>query len=184
MKSTLVLLLLLGSLRVFAQDSSNRSFQKGDRLLNLGLGLNSYYEGGLPLSVSYEKATGDKASLGLGMDYLHHSYDDPYIGKYGLTALYLGVRGAFHVNQFLETIDFYDDKLDVYIGASLGYRLFSWKSNYTLYPAWYTGSYYGSGLYYGAYLGGKYYFTSKLGAFLEAGATGSTNARIGLCFKF
>ena len=172
-----LLLLQLVVTRAFAQ-TPDSSFQKGDHLLNVGIGLNSYYEGGLPLSLSYEKATTDKVSIVFGIDYLHRNYTDLYLGKYSFTAIYLGVRGAFHVNSFLEEIDFYDSHLDIYVGAALGYRYFHWSDSYASY-------YYdfGGGLYYGAYLGGKYYFTPRISAFMELGATGSTNARVGIGIK-
>ncbi len=69
----------------------------------------------------------------------------------------------------------------MYAGATLGYRTFSWNDGYSG-----SGlkSSYGSGVYLGILAGGKYYFSDKIGAFVELGAIGSTNVRIGVAFKF
>ncbi|WP_315821257.1 hypothetical protein [Paraflavitalea speifideaquila] len=164
---------LLFSIVLFAQ---NGAYSKGDKLLNIGLGLNSYYSGGIPFGASFEVGITDDISVGANFDYLSHKYKG--LGDYKFTALYFGARGSYHFNTLL---NIENNKFDVYAGATLGYRTFSWKDGYSG-----TGlkSSYGSGLYLGILAGGKYYFSDKIGAFVELGAIGSTNARIGVAFKF
>ncbi|WP_052354278.1 hypothetical protein [Flectobacillus major] len=72
-----------------------------------------------------------------------------------------------------------DEKFDLYGGAGLGYRSFSWADSYNGISI----DSYGSGIYLGIHLGAKYYFSDTVGAFAEIGAVGSTNARIGVGFK-
>ncbi len=166
MKKLLVIAFILATTNGYAQ-----AFQKGDKLLDLGLGLNSYYSGGIPFGASFEVGINDDLSVGANVDYLSTS-------NYGyrFTALYFGGRGSYHFNKVL---NIKDEKLDLYAGAGLGYRSFSWEDSYygTSIDS------YGSGIYLGIHLGAKYYFSDKIGAFGELGAVGSTNARIGIGFK-
>lgn len=163
------------SMVVFAQ---NGAYSKGDKLLNVGVGLNSYYSGGLPLGASFEVGVTDDISVGANVDYLSHKY-----GGYGyswkFTALYIGSRGSYHFNNLL---NIENEKIDVYGGATIGYRSFKWKDSD------FEGSglknSYGSGVFFGVFAGGKYYFTDNIGGFAELGAIGSTNVRLGVAFKF
>ncbi len=164
---------LLFSMVVFAQ---NGAFSKGDKLLNVGIGVNSYYSGGIPFGASFEVGVTEDISVGANVDYLSHKYKG--FGDYKFTALYFGARGNYHFNTLL---NIENEKIDVYAGVGLGYRVFNWKDDYNG-----SGlkSSYGSGVYFGILAGGKYYFTDNIGAFVELGAIGSTNARIGVAFKF
>lgn len=162
-------MMAIGSLS-FAQ---NGAFNNGDKLLNIGVGVNSYYSGGIPVGASFEVGVTDAISVGGGVDFLSSNYG----GGNKFTAIYLGARANYHFNEVLNITS---DKVDVYGGLSLGYRSFTWKDNYNNDLL---GKSYGSGVYLGALVGGKYYFTENVGAFLELGAIGSTNARIGVAFK-
>jgi hypothetical protein len=162
--STIVLVIGFTS---FAQNA----FQKGDQLVNVGLGANSYYSGGIPLGASYEKGITDEISVGGNFDYLGHKYL-----SFKFTAIYFGARGSYHFNKLLK-ID--NNKLDLYGGATLGYRSFSWSDD-----GQGLGDNYGSGVFLGLYAGGRYYFGNGIGAFAELGAIGSTNAKLGITFKF
>lgn len=151
-------------------------FSKNDKLLNLGIGVNSYYNGGIPLSSSFEVGITDEISIGAGLDYLSHRYN--VLGtKYGFSALYLGARGSYH---FSELLNINDQALDIYGGASLGYRRFTWRDNNNFVGL---GNSYGSGLFLGIHVGARYYFAPKVGGFFEVGAGGSGNARLGLAFR-
>lgn len=157
--------------------AQNGTFSSGDSLLNVGIGVNSYYDSGTPFGVSFEKGVSDDFSVGGDFNYLSSKYALGYGYELKFTAMYIGARGSYHLN---DTFGITDNNFDVYVGASLGYRSFTWSDNIggdTL------GSSYGSGIYFGGFGGAKYYFTEKIGAFLEIGATGSSNARIGIAFK-
>ena len=159
---------------VFAQQYG---YNKGDKLLNLGVGVNSYYDSGLPLSISFEQGVTDKISVGGGVDYLSNKYKlgDGLFFKF--TALYFGARASYHVNELLKVKN---EKIDLYGGITAGYRSFTWKDNYNNSTL---GNSYGSGVFFGGYIGGKYFFSDRLGGFTELGAAGSTNARVGLALK-
>lgn len=167
--SIAVLLIMFIGLQTMAQQ--NGGYKKGDNLLNLGIGINSSYSGGIPFGASYEKGITDDISVGGNFDYLTHDYL-----SFKFTAIYFGARGSYHFNNLLKITN---NKVDLYGGATVGYRSFSWSdSGQTL------GDDYGSGVFLGVYAGGKYYFGDRLGIFTELGAIGSTNARLGVALKF
>lgn len=153
-------------------------YAKGDNLLNIGIGVNSFYNGGIPLGVSFEASITDQISAGVNADYLSNKYASGTNVEYKFTALYFGARVSYHVNELL---NIEQEKIDLYGGLTIGYRSFGWKDNYS--GGTLSGRY-GSGIYFGGYIGGKYYFSNNIGAFAELGAIGSTNARVGLGFKF
>lgn len=164
-----VILLLVTSTSLFAQQHG--AFSKQDKLLNIGIGVNSFYDGGIPFGASFEKGISNNISVGVNADYLSNDYL-----AFKFTAIYFGVRASYHVNELLKIKS---EKIDLYGGPTLGYRSFSWKdTDQDL------GDSYGSGVFLGAYIGGKYYFNKKIGLFAELGSIGSTNARIGVAFKF
>lgn len=159
----------------FAQQ--NGGFAKGDKLLNIGVGVNSYYSGGFPLGASFEVGVTDEISVGANVDYLSSKYSG-FGFDYKFTTIYFGARGSYHFNEIL-SID--NDKIDLYAGATVGFRSFTFKDKYSGESL--TGTY-GSGVYLGAFIGGKYFFTDNVAAFAELGAIGSTNVRLGVAFKF
>ena len=153
----------------FAQ---NGAFSMGDKLLNIGIGLNSYYKGGSPLGASFEFGVTDDISVGGNIDYLSNKYNG-----YKFSAFYIGARANYHFNEILEIKN---DNVDLYGGLSLGYRSFSWADNFYGNSL---GKGYTSGTFLGLIVGGKYYFSENIGAFMELGAGGATNARIGVALK-
>jgi len=173
MKKIILSVVLLGGLFSISTEAQAQ-FKNRDMLLNLGVGLNSYYTGGIPLSSSFEIGVTDDISVGGGLDYLSYNYT----GYGRFTAVYVGGRGSYHFNRLL---NLRNEKIDIYAGASLGYRSFSWGDNY-IGPT--LGNTYGSGLFLGIHAGARYYFSRAVGGFLELGALGSSNARLGFAFKF
>ena len=152
-------------------------YNKGDKLVNVGVGVNSYYSGGIPLSISYEQGITDQISVGAGIDYLSDKYKAGS-ASYKFTALYFGARASYHVNELL---NINNEKIDLYAGATAGYRTFTWKNSYSNGTL---GDSYGNGFFFGGYIGAKYFFTTRIGAFTELGAAGSTNGRLGVALKF
>lgn len=147
-----------------------QSFKNGDKLLNVGLGLNSYYTG-MPIGASYEVGVTDAISVGGMVDY----NSGKYVSTYGFTALYIGARGSYHVNELFKIKN---DKIDLYGGLGLGYQSFKWKDgSYSTYD-------YGSGVYLNYFIGGKYYFSNNISGMLELGSSGLSGARVGVGFKF
>ncbi len=171
MKKTIFTMVAIFAISSFSF-AQNGAFSNGDKLLNIGIGLNSYYNGGSPLGASFEYGITDDISVGANIDYLSTKYNG-----YKFNAFYFGVRANYHFNELLEINN---DQVDLYGGLSLGYRSFSWTDHFYESSL---GKGYGSGTYLGLIVGGKYYFSDNIGAFLELGAGGASNARIGVAFK-
>lgn len=153
------------------------AYEKGDNLLNVGVGLSSYYYGN-PLGISFEIGVDKDISVGGQFDYNAGNYGDNYYNssRWRYTATYFGARGSYHFNRIL---NLNTSKIDLYAGVGLGYQTFRW--NDTNYGRGYD---VGSGLFFNYFVGGKYYFNNKIGAFLELGRGGLSSSRIGLSAKF
>ena len=131
-------------------------FGKGDKMINLGLGLGSSF-GSLslpPISASFDYGVadnlinGDNGSISVGAQV-------GFAGsKYANIGLF-GARGAFHY-QFAP-------KLDTYAGLMLGYNYVNWKTGYD--ASFYSYDSFG----YNVFIGARYFFTDKIGAFAELG---------------
>lgn len=141
-------------------------FEKGDKALNIGIGLgstyySSYYTSRAPaISASFEYGVADqiidKGSIGVGgyVGYASAKYED----WWKTTNIIIGARGVFHYPLI--------EKLDTYTGLMLGYNVVNVK---------YTGSYSGlysasgSGLASAWFLGARYYFNEKISGMAELG---------------
>ena len=178
MKKLILVLVLVVGLVSLGVNQASAQFAKNDNLLNIGIGVNSYYSGGIPFGASFEVGVTDEISVGGSVDYLSHNYGSVFGSDWKFTAIYIGARGSYHFNELLNLSN---ENIDVYGGLTLGYRSFSWSDS-----AFGTGrvDIYGSGMFLGIYAAGRYYFSEKVGAFLEVGAVGSTNAKLGVAFKF
>jgi len=175
MKRILLIAGLVGSLSLLSS-GVQAQYRKNDKILNVGFGLNSYYNGGTPFGASLEVMVSDVVSAGGAFDYLNYHYS--LLGyNYGFNAFFVGARGSYHFNKLF---NINDKSWDVYGGASLGIRSVSWHDNFNNRP---NGDY-GTGLFFGIHIGARYYFDPKVGMFFELGALGSSNARLGVAFKF
>lgn len=176
-------LFAFGFLAVNAQTST---FQKGDKVLNLGIGVGgSYYSGwsgsshtpllNAAFDVSVLDGVLDKGSIGVGgyFGYQTAKYDN---GGYGwkLTNMLIGPRGTFHYPLV--------DKLDTYAGLLLGYHIVTWK---------YTGNWgglnqntTGNAVYFSGFVGARYYFSDNFGAYIELGSGSLGLANLGVSLKF
>jgi hypothetical protein len=170
----LVGLFMLSSADVFSQ------YKKGDNLVNLGFGLNSYYSGGIPFCAAYENGVSRYISVGGEVDYFSYHYGVAGY-DYHFNAIYLSGRVSYHFNELLNIAE---KKLDIYGGGSLGYRSYSdnYSNNGGVYYS--RGGYYSSGFFLGIHAGARYYFAPKVGAFSEIGALGSSNIKVGITFRF
>lgn len=146
-------------------------FNKGEKVLNLGLGIGSTLGYGTtaipPLSASFEVGVVDniidKGVIGIGGYLGISSYKS---GSYKLTNIVIGPRGTFHY-PFI-------DKLDTYAGLMIGYNFY--------HDNWDFGPDYG-GIVSAWFLGGRYYFSDNLAAMLELGY-GVAYLNIGVALKF
>ncbi|RTQ44872.1 hypothetical protein EJV47_27080 [Hymenobacter gummosus] len=164
--------------------ASGSTFNVGDNVVNLGVGLGSRYSyAGSGVSVSpafslgYERGLRElgPGTLGVGVyaGYQGAKSDFGGYGSYKFTDVIVGVRGAFHYPLV--------DKLDTYAGLGLGIRHAGVK--------WEGSSTFGgmaassTGVYSGLFLGARYYFTESIGAFAELGYDQSY-LKVGLAAKF
>jgi hypothetical protein len=181
-KVVLTLLVAVLALQISAQEST---FNKGDKVLNLGIGLgNALYGSGytskmIPLSASFEVGVADgiadKGTIGVGGYVGYSGAKWEYLGwGYKFTNFIIGARGTFHYPLA--------EKLDTYGGLLLGYNSVSTKDIGNVDPL-YNFSWEDSGLVYSLFLGGRYYFTDNVAGFAELGS-GISYLTIGAAFKF
>ncbi|GHT69274.1 hypothetical protein AGMMS50239_35770 [Bacteroidia bacterium] len=164
-------------------------FSKGDKVINLGIGVPSYlggsgYETKIPLvSGSFDYGLLDgllegKASIGVGgyLGYTSNRFNIKYTGGnygYDFSYLIIGPRASFHYNPI--------DKLDTYGGLLLGYNIVS-SSTYgraDQYVKPDNESRFTPALYVGA----RYYFVDNIAVFAEVGY-GISLIEVGISFKF
>lgn len=164
-------------------------FSKGDKAVNLGIGLGSYYGGDgyksgfPPISISYEQGIIDglldgKASIGVGgyMAYTANKWEATFQNlNYGYKYSYfiLGARGVFHYQLI--------DNLDTYAGLMLGYNVVGSKYFGDDLGALTPQATASSGVEYSTFIGARYHFSEKLAAFAEIGY-GISALELGISF--
>lgn len=165
------------------------SFERGDVVLNLGVGLgNMVYSNGYtnkvpPISLSGEYAMtsglfkNGRGGIGLGayVGYTgakYRAFNDIDAG-WRYHNLILGVRGALHY-QFV-------NRLDTYLGLFLGYNI-TMTSEYGKFATKPSAPSNG-GFEFAFYVGARYYMTRRLAVFAEVGY-GLATVNLGLAYKF
>jgi hypothetical protein len=171
----------------FGQEST---FNKGDKVVNVGIGFGTTFYHGLyyktsvpPVSISgeygFKDGILDKGVIGLGgyigysankWEYTGFGYD--YGTKY--KNFILAARGVFHY-PFI-------DKLDTYTGLMVGFRLQTQHD----FGDWNTGGVSntaaGSGPVFSWFAGARYYFTEKFAGMAEIGY-GISYLNLGVAIK-
>ena len=162
------------------------TFVKGDKALNIGIGLGStlysgtYYKSQIPpISASLEFGVVDnvieKGVVGVGPYIGYSSYKYEYSGwgwKY--TNIIIGARGNFHYPLV--------NKLDTYTGLLLGYNVASSKEFGDVIPGW-DYSYSAGGIAWSWFIGGRYYFKETFAVMAELGY-GIAYLNLGIALKF
>jgi hypothetical protein len=155
-------LLLIGS-QAFGQ-----AFQKGDKIINLGIGLV-----GLGVNATGEYGITENIGVGAFVGYERNSFGYGYVGltggNYNRSEITVGARGAFHAGELLKL----GDKFDPYLAAGAGVNLYTdpyWS--YDLTKRDYVSKSYVLPTFLFR-LGARYYFSPKMGAFGEIGTGGS-----------
>ncbi len=170
MKKFNVLFLLVAGLLIGTQSFAQYAPDKGTKLLNLGIGLGNYGGigfggGGLAFGGSFE--VGVIPNLTVGAVGSFRSFSN--VGSY----YSIGARGSYHFNELLKLSD---EKFDLYAGAGLVYSGFSYKDGFR-------GLGNIGGVDLGLHIGGRYFFTEKIGGFVETGL-GFAPLQLGVTFKF
>lgn len=167
--STLLVIAVLGitSQTAFAQEQ----FQKGDKILNVGIGGGGYgfYGGGFAVGGSFEYGVHEFISVGGQVDLNFYNYSYAFGFKDNYISVPIAARGSYHYGKHFLTIN----ALDLYAGPVLG---FSIDGN----------EYYsGTSIVIGAQAGARYYFKPAMGVFAEfSGGSNVIPAKVGLTFKF
>ncbi|MBO9732658.1 MAG: hypothetical protein J7623_28705 [Chitinophaga sp.] len=183
--SVFIAVFFIGNANAQSPKKELLSTAKGSSYLNLGVGLGSYGlvgTGGIPIVASYEYGVAKNISAGIGIGYVKRKFtsEDKY------TYLMFTARGSYHFNELMKLSN---PKLDIYAGAGLVYRRYTYK--YTeLFPgsegeAAYTKDYTTSGGNVDAeiHAGARYLFTNHIGAFAELGY-GISPLQLGLTLVF
>ncbi|GAB4031008.1 hypothetical protein [Spirosoma jeollabukense] len=155
----------------------HRPAGKHDVYLNAGIGLATYYGGGVPIGISVEVAGKNNFSVGGSIDYFR--YNNGYYSS-GYTFVYAGARASYHL---AEALNVQTSSFDPYVGATLGFRHAGYSDSYGY--SYYDGysSSYNSGLFIGIHAGARFLFSPKVGAFAEVGY-GISALKLGLTAKF
>lgn len=166
---------LLALATIICFHSSYAQFSKGDKKVNLGVGLGSL---GANASVEY----GIMDDLGVG---LFASYERPSTGligaiagvRYSYNEISVGPRAAYHLNRVL---NMKDDKFDLYVAGGVLYRRVTYPYDY-----WYGSNLKSSYGYISllARVGAGFQFSDNLAGFAELGSGGSW-VQAGISFKF
>lgn len=180
------LIIVIAALSVNAQST----FNKGDKALNIGIGLGWGYAGGygsfstFPLpsfNASFEAGLFDLPNVGVisigGFGSFRTTWDSGAISGYDYDYTYnntiLAARGVFHFG-FFDTGAF-----DLYAGIHSGVRI----SSYTYTSDFYNESDGDTDFVHDVFVGARYMKSSKFGFFAEAGY-GISYLKVGLAFKF
>ncbi|HWD87205.1 MAG TPA: hypothetical protein VG367_03695 [Mucilaginibacter sp.] len=184
MKKYLLTALLIAAISSLGMAQSKSSFNNGDNLFNVGIGLGSPffgagYSASLPVNpvVSFEHGITDAISVGATASFASSKYGYSILNtnySFKETAIFIGVRGSYHFDQIFNI----DPKFDVYGGASVGYVIVSVSDNQGN-----SGSA-ASGGGFGAFAGGKYYFQSNIAVYAELGYQSLSVMNAGITFKF
>ncbi|CAG5010343.1 hypothetical protein DYBT9275_04697 [Dyadobacter sp. CECT 9275] len=175
------LMLFVAAILGFTSGKAFAQFEKGDKLVNVGLNLGGGdgFGGGIGLGASYEQGIHDFISVGAQADFVTWKY-----GYFGYNWRYnfftVAARGSYHFGKHFLTMD----KLDLYAGPVLGYTI----ANYSA-PGGYSGIYennYGSGVTVGVFAGARYYFKPTTAVFAELGGGNRSFVplKVGITFKF
>jgi hypothetical protein len=151
--------------------SAQGRYDKGDVLINAGIGLGYYYAGGVPFLASAEFGVNDVITVGPYFGYT--SYNWGFGSGYRLSFIDFGVRGSYH---FSELFEIRNEKVDVYGGAFLGYVVSTYPNelgNLDPYPGRFR---------LGIHAGIRYFFSEKVAGYGELGA-GIAPLSLGLSFK-
>lgn len=155
------------------------SYHKEIKILNAGLGAEMYGVYGSadfpPIIVGLQYGVHDRISVGGLIGYSSSSYG--YQGyNWSYSYFFLGGRGEYHL--VYPQVDI-PKNLDLYGGLTLGFNIVTVSE-----PANSVSGYTSEGSYaiFGFHIGGRYYFSEKIGAFLELGY-GVAVITVGASFK-
>ncbi len=134
--------------------AQTKEFNKGGFYLTPQFGLASW-GGSLPFGVNGEYALNE--NIGVGGTVMVQMWSETYWSE---SLIGLSAEANYHLTDFVAKSNL--KKVDLYVGAGLGYSIYSWKWKIG-YGDWLTGSTGSSGLILEPIVGGRYYFSPKIG---------------------
>jgi len=162
----------------FTSSMFSQNFEKGDKALNVGIGLGwgsiGYTATPIPsFNASFEAGIVDIPNVGvIGVGGFGGFRIAPF--SYGTyTNTIVAARGVFHF-QFFDTGNF-----DLYAGTHLGFGFYNWNYDNTYYLTNYSDSYFVDDVFVGA----RWMKNSKFGFFAELGY-GISYLKAGIALKF
>ncbi|WKV13748.1 hypothetical protein [Marivirga harenae] len=184
-KITIIILVIIGSL--FAFDTNGQSFEKGDNILNAGLGFGYYGYGfvynrsfSIPaITANYEVGLGEFIGVGPYVGIASWNYSGSgFNGGYSIFAV--GGRATFHLtdvllNELLE-LDV-DEKWDFYATLIMGLNFDLYSGDFQNIEANQVR------LSAGPIFGFRYLFSKNFGMYLEGGRGSFSYGTIGLSLK-
>ncbi|PWJ55307.1 hypothetical protein CLV98_11476 [Dyadobacter jejuensis] len=166
-----LLMLMVATILGLTSNKALAQFEKGDKIVNVGIGGGGYgfYGSGFAVGGSVEFGIHDFISVGAQADIKFYNYGYLNFGSKNYVALPIAARGSYHYGKHFLPMD----NLDLYAGPALGLNIDG--NEY----------YNGTNVVIGAFAGARYYFKPTMGAFLElAGGSNMIPAKVGLSFKF
>jgi hypothetical protein len=198
MKKTIIAIVAIGFMAFQQNTAQAQAYQKGDKLVNIGLGLGAYTikEGlfstytthsGVGLGASGEYGVTDDISAGalFGFSRYSKAASRNVLGG-AMNFLHFGGRASYHFGNILKL---QNDKIDVYAGAGIGLRFFTLSidgataQDVAEIKAEYKKLLGISTIFIPVHVGGRYYFKDNMAAFAEL-STGFSVFQGGISFKF
>lgn len=154
--------------------SAQAEIDKGNVLLNAGLGFGRFFGGGVPVMLSAEFAINDAISVGPYFGFTSWKYSS----YWSYTFIDFGAKGAYHFSKHL---NLNTDKLDLYGAAILGYTVSSYKYDGPGGFGRYNDNY-GDGVRFGIIGGARWYFSERFAVNGEVGY-GLAPLHLGITYK-
>lgn len=162
------------------ESRNNGTFDKSTSLVSFGLGVPSFYSGSYNASPAFygkyehgfmrdEVGLGGYISTGFG-SYKYSTYKDKF------SAFSIAVLGYYHFNKLIPI-----EKMDVYAGAGLGFRRFSYQvDNGSVVYRDYTDS----DVLFTVKVGIRYYVVKNFAVYAESGWDDMSSVNFGGTFRF
>jgi len=137
--------------------------EKGNILLNAGVGFGYYYAGGVSFNLNGEYSVTPELAIGPYFAYTSYNYNYPGTYDYSYSFIDFGVRGSYHFSKLFKINV---EELDIYGGAFLGFVASSYDYDG---PGGDYDDPYDGGIRGGIHAGARYYFSEKFAGYGELG---------------
>ena len=166
MRKFFAIIALVG-LTLAGSQSFGQTFQKGDKLVNLGVGIV-----GLGVNATAEYGITENIGVGAFFGYERNSFSYLFTsigGNYTRSEISVGARGVFHAGELLKL----DGKFDPYAAAGVGVNLYTNPNDsYNFVTNEFVSKSYVGPMFLFR-VGGRYFLSEKMAAFGEIGSGGS-----------